>query len=143
MLSAVECCWSYRRLGERFHVSHTTVLFIWLVAQNLWSLKKNLTLKGTFWRFKNCMLCHLRHIKGKDWCWCKIMPVLLSRVVRNCLEEVGIVTKVWPARSPDLNPIENFRDILERTSHQKRSLNTLEDVCRDWSQFGKTWTKMT
>ncbi|GFY32589.1 transposable element Tcb2 transposase [Trichonephila clavipes] len=34
--------------------------------------------------------------------------------VQDCLDSEGIQRIVWPARSPDLNPIENVRDALGR-----------------------------
>ncbi|GFU72408.1 transposable element Tcb2 transposase [Trichonephila clavipes] len=34
--------------------------------------------------------------------------------VQDCLDSKGIQRLVWPARSPDLNPIENMCDTLER-----------------------------
>lgn len=42
-----------------------------------------------------------------------------ARVVRDYLQEVGITQMQWPARSPDMNPIEHVWDIIGRRVHQK------------------------
>ena len=35
-------------------------------------------------------------------------PVHTARIVRNLLQEMGLIIMIWPPYSPDLNPIENL-----------------------------------
>lgn len=42
----------------------------------------------------------------------------VARIVRHYLEDVGITTMNWPARYPDMNPIENLWDMLKRRLRQ-------------------------
>jgi len=41
-------------------------------------------------------------------------PAHRARLVDQFLQQAGVVRMDWPASSPDLNPIENFWDALER-----------------------------
>lgn len=60
----------------------------------------------------------------------------VARVVQHYLEEVGINSIVWPARSPYLNPIENIWDnIGRRLLEERNQLNTLAEVGRKLVQF--------
>lgn len=42
----------------------------------------------------------------------------VARIVTHYLEDVSITTMNWPARSPDMNPIENLWDMLKRHLRQ-------------------------
>lgn len=50
----------------------------------------------------------------------------VAAVVRQYLHEVGIPVMEWPARSPDLNPIEHLWDELKRRIRARP--NTAENL---------------
>ncbi|CAJ0948228.1 unnamed protein product [Ranitomeya imitator] len=48
----------------------------------------------------------------------RTMPDLVAGVCQQFLQDEGLEAMDWPARSPDLNPIEHIWDIMSRTIHQ-------------------------
>ncbi|GFX49270.1 transposable element Tcb2 transposase [Trichonephila clavipes] len=60
--------------------------------------------------------------------------------VQDCLDSEGIQRLVWPARSPDLNPIENVWDALERQvagrNYPPTNKNTLiRSLTEEWDKL--------
>ncbi|KAJ8727758.1 hypothetical protein PYW07_001877 [Mythimna separata] len=61
-------------------------------------------------------------------------------IVRDYLQEVGIPVMRWPARSPDLNPIEHLWDELKRRVRARdpapTTLQDLQDaVVAEWDNI--------
>ena len=61
-----------------------------------------------------------------------------SRLVNQYLEQETIERMDWPAKSPDLNPIEHAWDILQRRiSNRQNPPNTLQELAdalvQEWS----------
>ncbi|GFX79302.1 transposable element Tc1 transposase [Trichonephila clavipes] len=60
--------------------------------------------------------------------------------VQDCLDSEGIQRLVWPARSPDLNPVENVWDALGRQvagrNYHSTNKNTLiRALLEEWDKF--------
>ncbi|GFX91552.1 hypothetical protein TNCV_3681381 [Trichonephila clavipes] len=60
--------------------------------------------------------------------------------VQDCLDSEGIQRLVWPARSPDLNPIENVWDALGRQvagrNYPQTNKNTLiRALTEEWDKL--------
>ena len=59
-------------------------------------------------------------------------------LVKDWLKQKTIQTLPWPSFSPDLNPIENLRDELERRvkKHQPKNLQQLElQLTQEWNNI--------
>ena len=65
-----------------------------------------------------------------------------ARITNRYLEQAAIVRLDWPARSPDLNPIEHAWDILQKaiSSHQVQpaTVRELREVLiEEWAQLSQ------
>lgn len=63
-----------------------------------------------------------------------------ARITNRCLEEAAIVRLDWPARSPDLNPIEHAWDMLQTAISscqvQPATVRELrEALIEEWAQL--------
>jgi hypothetical protein len=66
----------------------------------------------------------------------------IAGIVRDYPEETNITTMVWPARSPDLKPIEHVWDMLgRRLRASDPRANSLAEVRNRLVEIGKIWTK--
>ena len=65
-------------------------------------------------------------------------PCYRAIVVSDWLEEQGVTVSSWPAQSPDLNPIENLWDHMERQL-EKTPSTTREGL---WNTLQELWSSI-
>ncbi|KAF2363637.1 Dbl (DH) domain [Trinorchestia longiramus] len=66
-------------------------------------------------------------------------PCHKANVVMNYLNDQGVEVMNWPAKSPDMNPIENLWKTLEQNVMTRNSAN-VEDL---WLKSQEEWAKIT
>ena len=71
----------------------------------------------------------------------------VAGVCQQFLQEEGIYAMDWPARSPDLNPIEHIWDIMSRSIHQRhvapQTVQELADaLVQVWEEIPQVWTHL-
>lgn len=88
---------------------------------------------------KNHILPHLRSNMPEDSLFQHDNdPKHTSRLVRSFLEEENIHVLEWPAQSPDLNPIENLWDLVDREIRKRKPSNCtelMERIRSEWDQI--------
>lgn len=66
-------------------------------------------------------------------------PVHSSRVTKEGLSQMGLKVFDWPARSPDLNPIENYWQALSGEVYKKGAYNSDSEL---WEEILKAAQKV-
>ena len=64
-----------------------------------------------------------------------------SKYTRNICAKVGLLRMIWPAQSPDLNPIENLWRIIKiRVSSYRHKIHSVEEMR---IAISEEWEKLT
>ena len=62
----------------------------------------------------------------------------MSRMSRQCLDELGIEVIKWPGNTPDLNPIENTFDCMKRLL-EDQDCSSRAILILIWRDFGQDY----
>lgn len=65
-------------------------------------------------------------------------PKHASKLVKKCLQDNNVNVMVWPAQSPDLNPIENLWSALKKLLPKEKITNKK----MLWEEVQKAWKKI-
>lgn len=93
---------------------------------------------------ENVLIDYYDQMPMEDWIFQHDnAPIHTSRYVKQWLQETNISVLDWPARSPDLNPIENLWGILARKVYengaQYSDVNSLKTAIRNaWKEIPET-----
>ncbi|KAI3368239.1 hypothetical protein L3Q82_007960 [Scortum barcoo] len=66
----------------------------------------------------------------------------LECVSSSCKQDEGIDAMDWPARSPDLNPIEHIWDIMSRSIHQRHVAPQTVQELADADALVQVWEEI-
>ena len=120
----VWACFTKNKLGPiiRLEGRITAKIYIELLENYLLPFINNLENKNNYIFQEDNAPIHTAHI-AKDW-----------------KKDNNIASLPWPAQSPDLNPIENLWDVLERRVRKHKPLPRNQDNL--WQILQEEWLKL-